>query len=166
MPRPSRAWKMLFDPRPIQVPLLAEEERPVRRRAVISTLIATVLVLGVIPGAARAHTSSTDTRTRVTAHPGGKVRQGKEVELKGRVITRRPRCVNGVTVYLVKGSGRQVASDVMGRRGRFSFTVTPRRSIRYTVVYPGFVTNSVHPHNHVCEASSDSVRVRVKKDKD
>jgi hypothetical protein len=130
-----------------------------RRLAPVLALSALFALL--MPGVASAHTVEHDTSVTATRTPGGVVEPGTTVRIFGELSSPSQKCVTGSRVGLFRRGEGQIRTDVVGRRGRFSFQVDVSETTRFRVEFDGKVLNANHPHNHTCAPSADSVRVRV-----
>jgi hypothetical protein len=131
-----------------------------RRNVALVTVCAAALLV-VNSGIALAHTVSFPTDISAERSPDGVVAPGTEVHISGELTSDKRACSKGSEIRLIEVGQGTIDTDMTGHRGRFSFDVTVQDTTRYRVKFPGKILNSVHPHSHVCEASTTSLRVRV-----
>jgi hypothetical protein len=129
--------------------------------------MAWILSLGVVGvllfgGIAQAHSVSFPTSLSISRSPSGVVAADSDVTFSGKLSSDKRACRNHSTVALIRVGSGVVDTTKTGAGGGYSFTESVKKTSRWFVKFNGKVLKAVHPHNHVCEAStSNRIRVRV-----
>lgn len=128
-------------------------------RAVIALVAAATLAL---PAPAEALVIAYPTSITAARTPTGVVDRGTVVTIYGRLISEKRACIRNSPIRLIRLADGKVWRTRTGRRGRYAFEIRATFTSRYRVRFPGKTLKVVHPDTYVCQASSTSLRIRVR----
>ncbi len=128
-------------------------------RAVIALVAAATLAL---PAPAEALIIAYPTSITADRSPTGTVEPGTSVHIFGKLSSPKRTCVRNSTIQLIKVGKGVIRTTTTGRRGRYAFDIRVWNTARYRVRFPGKTLKVVHPDTYICEASSTSLRIRVR----
>jgi len=128
----------------------------VRRLLTVSFLAAVVFAM---LGSASAHVFVGHTSINIQGKPSGRVSAGQTVTISGRLVGRLE-CRANQRIELINLTTGAILTTTTDAQGRYTFQVTVTENSAFQAHFEGS-RRGVHPHAHVCSASTSRVLAYV-----